>query len=368
MAPKADPIPFSRANREYERWLGRHLRLLRADLRRKHAAMAGGAFPFLRATFFRWAQLWPRLCQDLTGAPKVLAVGDLHIENFGTWRDIEGRLVWGVNDFDEAWRLPYTNDLVRLATSAWLAAEDGQLALDRKVICEALLQGYRTALEQGGRPFVLAEGHGHLRDMAMGRLKQPEAFWSRLEGMPPVRGTVPAGARKALRRMFPDPELEVRYVHRFAGLGSLGRERFVAIADWRGAKLAREAKALAPSACAWATGTPASAADIAYQQAIDRAVRCPDPFVRVKRRWIVRRLAPDCSRIELAALPREREELRLVQAMGWETANVHLGSGRPKALQADLRARPGGWLRQAARRMLDAVEADFESWQTARFS
>ena len=49
--------------------------------------------------------------------PKVLAVGDLHIENFGTWRDSEGRLVWGVNDFDETWRLPYTQDLVRLTTS-----------------------------------------------------------------------------------------------------------------------------------------------------------------------------------------------------------------------------------------------------------
>jgi len=36
----------------------------------------------------------------------VLAVGDLHVENFGTWRDAEGRLIWGVNDFDEAWRLP----------------------------------------------------------------------------------------------------------------------------------------------------------------------------------------------------------------------------------------------------------------------
>jgi len=32
----------------------------------------------------------------------VLAVGDLHVENFGTWRDAEGRLIWGVNDFDES--------------------------------------------------------------------------------------------------------------------------------------------------------------------------------------------------------------------------------------------------------------------------
>jgi hypothetical protein len=47
-----------------------------------------------------------------------MAVGDLHLENFGIWRDAEGRLVWGVNDFDEAHPMAFTNDLVRLAVSA----------------------------------------------------------------------------------------------------------------------------------------------------------------------------------------------------------------------------------------------------------
>jgi len=44
----------------------------------------------------------------------VLAVGDLDLENFGTWCDSLGRLAWGINDFDEAFPLPYTHDLVRL--------------------------------------------------------------------------------------------------------------------------------------------------------------------------------------------------------------------------------------------------------------
>ena len=52
---------------------------------------------------------------------RVLAVGDIHLENFGTWRDADGRLVWGVNDFDEAAQMPYVLDLVRLAASALLA-------------------------------------------------------------------------------------------------------------------------------------------------------------------------------------------------------------------------------------------------------
>ncbi len=58
------------------------------------------------------------------------AVGDLHVENFSTGRDTEGRLVWGVNDFDEVTRMPYAVDLTRLVTSAILAKRETGLALD----------------------------------------------------------------------------------------------------------------------------------------------------------------------------------------------------------------------------------------------
>jgi uncharacterized protein (DUF2252 family) len=44
-------------------------------------------------------------------APIVLSVGDLHIDSYGTWRDVEGRMCWGVDDFDEAWPLPYANEI-----------------------------------------------------------------------------------------------------------------------------------------------------------------------------------------------------------------------------------------------------------------
>ena len=100
-----------------------------AHLRRKHEAMRGDAFGFLRGTFYRWAQLWPRVCPDLQGAPRVLAVGDCHVNSFGTWRDAEGRLGWGVDDFDEAYPLPYANDLVRLAASAKIVIDCEQLRL-----------------------------------------------------------------------------------------------------------------------------------------------------------------------------------------------------------------------------------------------
>src|SRR5262249_36507265 len=120
----------------------KHIAIVDSDLRLKHQKMAGDAFQFLRATFYRWITLWNELCTDLTNSPAVLAVGDLHIENFGTWRDAEGRLIWGINDFDEAFPLPYANDLVRLATSALLAIQEQKLSVNAGATCDAILSGY----------------------------------------------------------------------------------------------------------------------------------------------------------------------------------------------------------------------------------
>src|SRR5258708_4405293 len=118
------------ATRRYEAWLAQQTTPVPDDLDYKHRQMSAGAFPFLRATFYRWAQVWPQVCPELMTAPVVLAVGDVHVENFGTWRDLEGRLIWGVNDFDETYPLPYTNDLVRLAVSAGLVMAKSHLRID----------------------------------------------------------------------------------------------------------------------------------------------------------------------------------------------------------------------------------------------
>jgi len=82
--------------------------------------------------------------------------------------------------------------------------------------------------------------------------------------------------------------------------------------------------------------------------------------------WEVRRLAPDCCHIELSALPAERDEERLLYAMGWETANVHLGSSeKSAAVKRDLRARRGRWLHKAAKAMADATSEDWKDWRKA---
>jgi len=352
------------ATSAYETWLATYLSIVPEDLHAKHEAMQSSLFRFLRGTFYRWAQLWPEVCADENDAPQVLAVGDLHIDNFGTWRDSEGRLVWGINDFDEAERMPYTVDLVRLAASAHFAIEAGGIAIDQRDACGRILTGYRECLEAGGEPYVLGERHGWLRGIAGSALRDPVAFWKKLESLPEFEGPVPKDVRRGIERMLPDRNLRYRISHRAAGTGSLGRQRFVAVADYSGAKICREVKALAPSAWCWATG--AGEHRIRYQDALDCSVRALDPFVRLKGAWIVRRLAPDCSRVELASLPKEKDESRLLRAMGWEAANVHLGSKRTRAILKDLSGHPPHWLHSAAARMCKATTADWTEWAKKR--
>ena len=406
-------MDVGQATREYEAWLRAHLPVvIDEDLDFKHQQMAAGAFPFLRATFYRWAQRWAEVCPHLAAAPAVLGVGDLHVENYGTWRDAEGRLVWGINDFDEATWLPYTVDLLRLATSALLATDEHRLTVAVEEGAEALLTGYRSALVNGGRPFVLAEHHGELRRLATGQLRDPERFWAKMQALPAAdTARYPGDALTTLITALPDagtttspasrsraegagagtttsPDARSR-AHdgagagattaaagirsRRAGLGSLGRPRLVAVAEWRGGAVAREVKAILPSAWDWAQrdgaqrggaqpGSPSEQNH--YQEILGAAVRCPDPWVGVVGRWLVRRLGPDCIRIELAEMPADRDEALLLRAMGHELANVHLGTPEAAPLVvADLDGRHPGWLASAARRMAADTVADWNAWQ-----
>ena len=133
--------------------------MVKSQLVTKHEQMAQDPFVFLRATFYRWSQVWPEVCADAAKAPKMLAVGDLHVATFGTWRDQLGRLIWGIDDFDESYPLPYTNDLVRLATGAAIAIGENHLAIGWKEACDTILQGHKEGLKQGGHAFVLEEKH-----------------------------------------------------------------------------------------------------------------------------------------------------------------------------------------------------------------
>ena len=336
------------------------MEIVAADLHTKHEKMATSAFMFLRATFYRWMQLWPATCPELTSAKTVLGIGDLHTENFGTWRDVEGRLIWGCNDFDEAYELPYTLDLVRLAASGLLGAEEGVIAIKPEQVCACILRGYRKGLKSGPRPYVLGEKYDWLRDLAIEDLRDPHQFAAKMRALPKPPYPVSTKLRRAIAVQMPPEATRLSFRHRVAGLGSLGRPRIVALGDYYGSLVVREAKALAPSAVYWAAGCQ-GATRIRYDDIIEVAERCPDPFVGLKGKWIVRRLATDASSIDIDRLPKGMEK-KLLTAMGRETANVHLGSGR-KSILRDLDALPEGWLEKAAQAMVAATLKDWKAWK-----
>ncbi|MGB6484911.1 MAG: hypothetical protein WBE86_15600 [Candidatus Acidiferrales bacterium] len=99
------------------------------------------------------------------------------------------------------------------------------------------------------------------------------------------------------------------------------------------------------------------------EQAIGGAVRSHDPFQRIAGKWLVRRLSPDAGRIEFANLPKERDDETLLQAMGSEAANVHLGTRRQaERILADLQRRKANWLRATCKEMAKAVKHDWKDY------
>ncbi|MGX1168066.1 hypothetical protein AB7M16_004332 [Bradyrhizobium sp. USDA 372] len=351
-------MTFQRDNAAFEHWLRKQCDVVDADLVHKHERMQKDAFTFLRATFFRWARRIEKLCPKLRDAPAVLSVGDTHIENYGTWRDAEGRLVWGINDFDEAAVIPYPFDLVRLATSARLAPK---ARTANRNAAAAILDGYREGLANP-RPSLLDEEESWMRPFVACSDEERRDFWHELEDYP--NAEPPSQVASALRKNLPDhAELE-RFASRRKGGGGLGRPRYVAIATWDGGKIVREAKALVPSAWDWAHGMNGKPRFLDVAQGEFRA---PDPHLKLKGGYIIRRIAPDQRKLELSNRSHPRLRLDLLWAKGFDLGAIHAGTGGARSkIEHDLDGRKDDWLHSAAKVAAADVQEDFEEWRKVR--
>lgn len=382
----------------YEAWLRRQLKgdVDELDLAEKHKKMAKDAFQFLRATYWRWAETIYRhgMCPQLKNAPEVLSVGDIHIENFGTWRDQEGRLVWGANDFDEAALMPYTIDIVRLATSAVLADVSG---IKPKAICETILAGYEYGIRHPA-PIVLDREHKKLRKIAVVTEAVRKDFWKKFD---PVQIAAERKAREeegdetrakvrfphamlpryrdALEHARPDRKVQFEYYERTAGTGSLGRRRYFGVGRWKGDFLVREAKAIVPSGWVLAHG---GARKLRCEEIARGRYRSPDPYYLLHGSVLLRRLSPNDFKIETKPKgdkddEKEDEAHKLVdrsalvnvtvlETMGRDLASIHCATPkRAKAIVADLERREENWLHDAVKSARKQVEDDFEDWCTA---
>lgn len=352
---------FAASVKAYEAWMRAQLgsALVAKDLARKHEKMRESPFAFLRATYWRWAETVLHVLPDFATAPQVLCVGDIHAENFGTWRDVEGRLVWGINDFDEAARMPYALDLVRLGTSALLAA-DGKA--DAHQIARQILAGYRRGLADP-QPIVIDRDWQWLRRAVVVGEAQRAKFWKKLATSldKSARERPPAAVRSVLAAAMPAANLKLAFARRSAGAGSLGRPRWIAVAQWRGAPVVREAKALLPSAWTLAHG---GSTRIRCAEAATGPHRAPDPWYCIEAGLVVRRLSPNNRKLEAAADLAALLEPRLLQAMGLELANVHCAEPSMVAeVRGDLASRRAGWLGEAMQHAAEALERDYASWR-----
>ena len=319
------------------------------DLKHKHERMKEDPFLFLRGTCWRWAEGAPELCRELMTAPKAASVGDAHAGNFGLWRDAEGRLVWGVNDFDEAAVLPYALDLVRLCTSFMVANE----RLSAAEVADPLLEAYRAAL-QAPRAFVLERENLWLRGAFASKDDSREEFWAELERAEPE--TPPPGYEAELKAGL-GPVEHLKIAPRVAGVGSLGRPRFVACGLMRGGPVAREVKGRAPSCWGGAQdpGLPSRMAAGRW--------RSPDPHLDYGPALVHRRLAPNSRKIKFADL-KERDAIPFVRVMAADLAAIHLGDGaHGEAIFADLHSRKADWLRDAARTVADWTRTEFHAYR-----
>ncbi len=352
---------IQQANKAYEDWLRDQLHgdIVEDDLAEKHKKMADGPFPFLRATYWRWAETILTVCPALAGATSALSVGDIHLENFGTWRDVDGRLIWGVNDVDEAAELPYVLDIVRLATSAALARSQNDLAI--KDICAAILEGYDDGLKHP-RPYSLDEEHAWLRGLVVVPEEDRARFWEKLDKLKQAAKPPPPAYVDALKAAMPDPDIAITVRPRTAGTGSLGRPRWVGFGEWRGGRVVREAKALVPSG--WVRASGQGAPGLRCKEIALGAYRAPDPWYDVTGTIAVRRLSPNSRKLEVKDMPDELLRPRMLRAMGHELASVHRGTGnRDAALAADFNGRGRGWLREATDAAGDFVRGEFEAWR-----
>ena len=118
---RPDPISLLQAQDE-----GRIQQLLPI----RYGRMLASPFAFLRGSAVVMAA-------DLASTPnigeRVILCGDAHLSNFGLFASPERRLIFDINDFDEAYPGPWEWDLKRLAASLAIAGFYSKPAVGRAV-------------------------------------------------------------------------------------------------------------------------------------------------------------------------------------------------------------------------------------------
>lgn len=221
----------------------------------KYSKMAARPFAFYRATCHLFAEAWPRR-SPLNSTPPVWGCGDLHFENFGSYKGDNRLVYFDVNDFDESALLPAAWEITRLAASIFVGAKElGIGARSAAPLVRTYLEAYRDALRSERALWVE-------RDSATGMTRDllDDVRLRRRKGLLKGRTTHHRGKRRLTidgERALVAPPREQKLVRalvaratagedqgkfyrvldvarRISGLGSLGMPRWVALIEGKG--------------------------------------------------------------------------------------------------------------------------------------
>lgn len=346
-------------------------------LRRKIDALASGSFPFLRGTFHVMATdlFQGRVPGAGPAAPEGLIVGDVHLENFGTYRGASGAICFDVNDFDEVGWGPLDLDLRRLCTSAMLLPGIGREP--RLAAARELAQAWAEAVERLGGRFPIpswsldkAEGwlqqllreKGRRTEMDLVAKAAPEKGHRRFgeDGDPPkfahAADPWPHMVETALGEYYDHLKqlkadtpgkgwklLDVAY--RFKGTGSLGRLRFAALLGNGEERMLLELKEAAPSTMELARGRNTLLAQRARVQTAAIRRLQGDPWPRVagthlsKLPALGREIQPEeeklgCSRFAAAQDGGHEQLITYARQCGEVLGRLHCRVNAPAMLDA----------------------------------
>jgi uncharacterized protein (DUF2252 family) len=366
----------------------------------KYASLRKDAFTFLRGTCHLFYQRLPRE-RIFREAPLAWICGDLHLENFGSYKGDNRLVYFDVNDFDEAALAPCSWDLVRFATSLLVAThEQSQIPLLGRTLAQAFLDAYATALADGKARWIEREtADGPVRELLDGlRLRtRRELLDSRTDVVRRTR-RIRVDGRKALAvsdkqrgkvQSFmtrfaanqPDPDFfqVLDVARRIAGTGSLGVERYAILVKGKGSpdgNYLLDLKQACPSSLLSRLRTPqpswsCDAERVVTVQHHSQAV--PMAFLNAvsigRKSFVLRALQPSEDRVAISFRRASlRSTERLVRCMGHLVAWGHLrSSGRSGAAIADefiAFGREQKWQRKLLSQAESCTAQLLEDWRT----
>jgi len=133
----------------YERITAFNEHLLPEMVKLKYEAMAENVFRFYRGTCHLF---YEDLAQNnnLPPSPLTWICGDLHLENFGSYKGNNGLVYFDLNDFDEGILAPANWELVRMLTSIFIAFDNLELEpLKALNMAQMFLKSYSANLVNG---------------------------------------------------------------------------------------------------------------------------------------------------------------------------------------------------------------------------